>query len=83
MYFDTTSLYRRMSFLTTRANLLNVSRPYLVKLLEQGELNFTKVGTHRRIQFEDLMAYKRMRREQSERAMEELVEQAQEENLGY
>ena len=69
--------------MATRANLLNVSRPYLVKLLEQGELNFTKVGTHRRIQFEDLMAYKRMRREQSERAMEELVEQAQEEDLGY
>ena len=65
------------------ADLLNVSRPYLVKLLERGELNFTKVGTHRRIRFEDLMAYKRMRREQSERAMEELVKQAQEENLGY
>jgi len=65
------------------ADLLNVSRPYLVKLLEQGELNFSKVGTHRRIRFEDLMSYKRARREQSERAMEELVKQAQEENLGY
>lgn len=65
------------------ADILNVSRPYLVKLLQQGELEFTKVGTHRRIRFEDLMAYKKKRREQSERAMDELVKQAQEDGLDY
>ncbi len=65
------------------ADILNVSRPYLVKLLEQGDLGFTKVGTHRRIRFEDLMAYKKKCREQSDRAMDELVRQAQEDNLGY
>jgi excisionase family DNA binding protein len=43
------------------ADILNVSRPFLIKRLEQGELPFTKVGTHRRIRFDDLMNYKRQR----------------------
>jgi len=65
------------------ADILNVSRPYLVKLLEQGELSFTKVGTHRRIRFEDLMKYKQKIKGQSAQAMDELVEQAQEHGMGY
>ena len=65
------------------ADILNVSRPYLITLLEKGELRFTRVGTHRRIQFKDLMAYKDKIKEQSSNAMDELVKIAQENNLGY
>jgi excisionase family DNA binding protein len=71
--------------LTTQeaADLLNVSRPHLVKLLEGGLLPFHRTGKHRRVRFADLMQFKSERERASEQAMEELAEQAQELGLGY
>lgn len=71
--------------LTTQeaADLLNVSRPHLVKLLEDKVLPFHKTGKHRRVRFADLMRFKSARDRASEQAMEELTEQAQDLRMGY
>jgi excisionase family DNA binding protein len=71
--------------LTTQeaADLLNVSRPHLVKLLEDGVLPHHKTGKHRRVRFEHLMHFKSERDRASEIAMEELAKQAQELEMGY
>lgn len=71
--------------LTTQeaANILNVSRPHLIKLLENGQLPFSKVGTHRRINLSSLMAYKQQRDEGSDAALQELTDQAQTLGMGY
>lgn len=71
--------------LTTQegADMLNVSRPHLVKLLDNGALPHTKTGRHRRIKFADLMTYKLQRDQASRDAMKELAAQAQELGMGY
>lgn len=69
--------------LTTQeaADILNVSRPYLVKLLEQGDIPFVRTGTHRRIQFIDLMNYKKYRDEKRRKGLAELTRLSQEMGL--
>ncbi|UZE19382.1 helix-turn-helix domain-containing protein [Pseudomonas sp. B21-054] len=71
--------------LTTQegADLLNVSRPHLVKLLDEGVMPHTKTGRHRRIKFADLMEYKNRREQDSHAILDELAAQAQELGMGY
>ncbi|MBT2988025.1 MAG: helix-turn-helix domain-containing protein [Candidatus Thiodiazotropha sp. (ex Ctena orbiculata)] len=71
--------------LTTQqaADILNVSRPYLVKLLESGKIAFHKVGRHRRILFQDIMDYMAQRDSESLDLVNELSKEAQDLNMGY
>jgi excisionase family DNA binding protein len=66
--------------LTTQeaANILNVSRPYLIKLLDESKIPHHKINKHRRIRFDDLMAYKAQQAQLSAQALDELAQQAQE-----
>jgi excisionase family DNA binding protein len=79
------SIVRTQAELTTQeaADFLGVSRPHLVSLLERGELAHYKVGTHRRIHFQDLVAYHQQRMGRSKAALNALAEQAQKLALGY
>jgi excisionase family DNA binding protein len=66
--------------LTTQqaAEFLNVSRPYLIKLLESEQIPFRRVGTHRRIRFRDLRLYKSQDDLKRRQAADELTQLSQE-----
>ena len=65
------------------ADFLNVSRPHLIGLLERNRIGYRKVGTHRRIRFEDLQAYKAEAIDAGRAARDELAREAQELDMGY
>jgi len=71
--------------LTTQqaADILNVSRPFLIEQLEKGVIPYRKVGTHRRVMFKDLMEYKQTMDHNRLKALEELSVIDQELGLGY
>jgi excisionase family DNA binding protein len=64
------------------AALLNVSRPFLIKLLEEGIIPSTKVGTHRRVRLRDVLEYRRRRSEKNKRLLDEILSFAQKQG-GY
>ncbi len=65
------------------ADLLNVSRPHIVHLLEKGDIPFRKVGAHRRIDLKDLIAYDNKLKKSRAKKLAFLAKQAQDLNLGY
>src|SRR3954451_22981600 len=65
--------------LTTQlaANLLNISRPSLIKLLDSGDIPYHYAGTHRRVRVQDLIAYKARRNRAQKGALDEMLHEAQ------
>jgi len=62
------------------AALMQVSRPYFVKLLEEGKIPFRLVGAHRRVRYEDLLAYMEEEKKRRKEVLKELMEE--QERLG-
>ncbi|MBE9233270.1 helix-turn-helix domain-containing protein [Cuspidothrix issatschenkoi LEGE 03284] len=71
--------------LTTQeaAKMLNVSHPYLIQLLESGEIPDRQVGNYRKIFYQDLIDYKNTIDAKRQETLAELAKQAQELNMGY
>ena len=73
-------LYPESSELTTKqaAEVLGVSRPFLIRVLEAGDIPFRKVGRHRRVLMKDVLAYKQTMQVKSRAALDELVKLSEE-----
>jgi excisionase family DNA binding protein len=71
--------------LTTKeaADILNMSRPFLVRLLDRGEIPYHRVGTHRRLNVEDVLAYRELRAKRRREKLRELTELSEQVEGGY
>lgn len=65
------------------ADILNVSRPYFVKLLEEEQIPYSKAGTHRRVELKDILAFKKKMKTKRRKNLDFLSQQSQNLNLGY
>jgi excisionase family DNA binding protein len=63
------------------AELLGCSRPHLVKLLEDGKINFTKIGKHRRIKYQDVLNYKKQLKDKQRKLLIEIMKADEESGL--
>lgn len=63
------------------ADILNVSRPYFIKLLEEGKMPFRKVGEQRRVRYQDLLAYMEAYQKAANAALEEMTADAEDMGL--
>jgi len=78
------SVVPRFHVLTTQkaADLLGVSRPTVIKLLDDGQIPFTRAGTHRRIRLDDVLAHRERRREAQDAALEATAGDFGDEDVG-
>jgi len=63
------------------AELLGCSRPHLIRLLEKGEIQFTKIGKHRRIRYEDIVKYKKEMKARQKQLLIEIMKSDEESGL--
>ncbi len=80
---DSVTLVPRHKELTTQqaAEVLNISRPFLIKLLDRGEMPYRREGTHRRIALEDVLVYRDRRSAKRRRGIEHLAQKSQDLNI--
>jgi len=70
------SLVATATEMTTQAaaDYLNCSRPHVVKLLEEGKIEYTKIGKHRRVKYEDLVSYKKTEKAKQKELLIKIME---------
>ena len=80
---EAVSIVRHNRELTTQqaADILNVSRPFLIKLLDEGAIPYIKVGSDRRIRFKDLIIYQEQRDRKRRKLLDQLIEMTEEAGL--